>query len=82
MVAGGFVVLTMGEAKPLQNVGGLTAAAMMVAALATFAAIPVFARKRAYDERPRIAEILSSSDAASEGELTPAPTPSMLRGSS
>ncbi len=55
MVAGGFVVLTMGEARPLQNVGGLTAAAMMVAALATFVAIPVLARKRAYDARPRIA---------------------------
>ncbi len=64
MVAGGFVVLTMGEARPLQNVGGLTAAAMMVAALATFAAIPVLARKRAYDARPRIAEILPSSDTA------------------
>jgi len=62
MVAGGFVVLTMGQARPLQNVGGLTAAAMMVAALATFAAIPVLARKRAYDARPRIAEILPSSD--------------------
>jgi predicted RND superfamily exporter protein len=80
MVAGGFVVLTMGEARPLQNVGGLTAAAMMVAALATFAAIPVFARKRGYDARPRIAEILPTSDA--EGELPAAPAPSLLRGSS
>ena len=79
MVAGGFVVLTMGEAKPLQNVGGLTAAAMMVAALATFAAVPVLARKRAYDTRPRIAELLPSSD---EAEGVPAPAPSLLRGPS
>jgi hypothetical protein len=67
MVAGGFVVLTMGEAKPLQNVGGLTAAAMMAAALATFVAIPAFARRRSYDGRTRITEILPSSDVA-EGE--------------
>ena len=72
MVAGGFIVLTMGEARPLQNVGGLTAAAMMVAALATFATIPVLARKRAYDARPRIAELLPSSDAA-EGTLAREP---------
>jgi uncharacterized protein len=76
MVAGGFVVLTMGQARPLQNVGGLTAAAMMVAALATFAAIPVLARKRCYDTRPRIAEILPSSDTA-EGTPDP-PEPGAL----
>jgi hypothetical protein len=85
MVAGGFVVLTMGEARPLQNVGGLTATAMMAAALATFAAIPLLARKRSYDARPRIAEILPSSEAA-EGSLdaipSPAtPSPSPVRGS-
>lgn len=68
MVAAGFVVLTMGEARPLQNVGGLTAAAMMAAALATFVAIPAFARRRSYDARPRIAEILRPSDMA-EGVL-------------
>ncbi len=67
MVAGGFVVLTMGEARPLQNVGGLTAAAMMVAALATFAAIPALSRKRAYDARPRIAELLPAEAAAERG---------------
>jgi predicted RND superfamily exporter protein len=83
MVAGGFVVLTMGEARPLQNVGGLTAAAMMVAALATFVAVPVLARKRAYDARPRIAELLPSSDEA-EGALgeSSAPSPSLIRGPS
>jgi hypothetical protein len=58
-------------------VGGLTAAAMMVAALATFAAIPVLARKRCYDRRPRITEILPTSDTG-EGapvavELAPEP---------
>ena len=83
MVAGGFVVLTMGEARPLQNVGGLTAAAMMVAALATFVTVPVLARKRAYDTRPRIAELLTSSDEA-EGAPGPskAPSPSLSRGPS
>ena len=48
MIFCGFFVLTMGEARPLQNVGGLTAAAMLVAALATFLAIPVLARKLRY----------------------------------
>lgn len=84
MVAGGFVMLTMGEARPLQNVGGLTAAAMMAAALATFATIAVFARKRAYDSRPRIAEILPSSDGAygaPPGPSEGAPSPSIARGS-
>ena len=87
MVAGGFVVLTMGEAKPLQNVGGLTAAAMMVAALATFATISVFARKRAYDKRPRIAEILPASDAEGAADMlslgaAAGPASSIARGSS
>ncbi|APR76306.1 membrane protein [Minicystis rosea] len=83
MVAGGFVVLTMGEARPLQNVGMLTAVAMMAAALATFAAIAAFARRRSYDDRPRITEILPSSDAA-EGALfaDDEPSPSIARGSS
>lgn len=48
MVCAGFLVLTQGEAKPLQSVGGLTAAAMLTAALATFVALPVLARKRSY----------------------------------
>ncbi len=48
MIFLGFFVLTLGEAKPLQNVGGLTSAAMIVAALATFLAIPVLARKKRY----------------------------------
>lgn len=48
MVAAGFFVLTLGEARPLQNVGGLTAVAMMVAAIMTFLAIPLLARKTQY----------------------------------
>lgn len=47
-VAAGFFVLTLGEARPLQNVGGLTASAMICAALITFLAIPALARKRVY----------------------------------
>ena len=52
MVAVGFFVLTLGEARPLKNVGGLTAAAMMVAALVTFLVIPVLARRRRYALAP------------------------------
>jgi predicted RND superfamily exporter protein len=48
MIAAGFIVLTLGEAKPLQNVGSLTAASMLAAAAATFLAIPVLARRRSY----------------------------------
>lgn len=48
MVAAGFFVLTLGDARPLQNVGGLTAAAMITAALATMIVIPLFARKTRY----------------------------------
>jgi hypothetical protein len=84
MVAGGFIVLTMGEARPLQNVGALTAVAMTAAAFVTFATVAAFARRRSYDERPRISEILPSSDAA-EGELfdgAPAPSSSIARGPS
>ncbi len=48
MVCAGFFVLTLGEAKPLRNVGGLTAAAMIAAGITTFVALPVLARKRRY----------------------------------
>lgn len=48
MVAAGFFVLTLGDARPLQNVGGLTAAAMLAAALSTFAVIPLLARRKRY----------------------------------
>ncbi len=45
MVAAGFFILTLGEAKTLENVGGLTAAAMLTAAFATFVCVPVFSRR-------------------------------------
>jgi len=48
MVAAGFFVLTLGDARPLRNVGGLTAAAMITAAVATFLTIPALARRRRY----------------------------------
>jgi predicted RND superfamily exporter protein len=48
MVAAGFFVLTLGEARPLKHVGTLTALAMVVASLATFLLVPVFARKHEY----------------------------------
>ena len=48
MVAAGFFVLTLGEAKPLQNVGSLTAAAMLIAGAATFVVVPVLARRDRY----------------------------------
>ena len=48
MVAAGFFLLTMGEARTLQNVGGLTAAAMITAALTTFLCIPVLEKKAVF----------------------------------
>ena len=53
-VCAGFFVLTLGDARPLQNVGGLTAAAMLTAAIATFVVIPAFARKRGYVSRREV----------------------------
>jgi uncharacterized protein len=63
MVAAGFLVLTLGEARPLQNVGGLTAAAMVVAALATFLVMPALARKHQYTRPARIPDAIPASDA-------------------
>jgi predicted RND superfamily exporter protein len=48
MVAAGFFVLTLGQARPLQMIGGLTATAMIVAALATFLTLPLLARRSSY----------------------------------
>ena len=47
-VGAGFFVLTLGEARPLHNVGLLTSVAMLGAALATFLAIPALARRGSY----------------------------------
>ncbi len=44
----GFFVLAMGEAKPLQNVSSLKAAAMLVGALASLFIVPLLARKTVY----------------------------------
>ena len=44
----GFFVLAMGDAKPLQNVTGLKAAAMLVGAIATFLIVPMLARRNVY----------------------------------
>ncbi len=49
MVAAGFYLLTLGEARTLQNVGGLTAAAMVVAALTTFGVVPALLPRRLPD---------------------------------
>ena len=62
MVCVGFFVLTLGQARPLQNVGGLTAAAMIVAALATFLAIPVLAQRKRYRQSAYVIEGLSTSE--------------------
>ena len=48
MMAVGFFVLTLGDARPLKNVGGLTAAAMIAASIATFIVCPLLARKHRY----------------------------------
>jgi predicted RND superfamily exporter protein len=47
-MAAGFFVLTLGEARPLRNVGGLTSAGMLLSALSTFLVLPVLARRRSY----------------------------------
>lgn len=65
MVAAGFFVLTLGDARPLQNVGGLTAAAMLTAALATMMVIPLLSRKSRYYGRPaRMPEAVLPSEAS------------------
>jgi predicted RND superfamily exporter protein len=63
-VSAGFFVLTLGEARPLQNVGGLTASAMLCAALITFLAVPAFARRLSYAPERSLAvseEIVTAS---------------------
>lgn len=62
MVAAGFVVLTLGEARPLQNVGLLTASAMMVAGATTFIAIPALARRRSYSSEAVLSALHDHGD--------------------
>jgi predicted RND superfamily exporter protein len=45
MVSGGFLVLTLGESRPLQNVGSLTAIAVLSSAVATFSLVPWLTRR-------------------------------------
>ncbi len=66
MVAAGFFVLTLGDARPLKNVGGLTAVAMLAAALATFIICPLLARRRHYPPGPAP----TSASAATAPETT------------
>jgi hypothetical protein len=54
-VSVGFFVLTLGDARPLKNVGGLTSTAMIVAAVATFVVVPLLANKRRYRSQPELA---------------------------
>jgi predicted RND superfamily exporter protein len=63
MVCAGFVVLATGEARPLQNVGGLTGAAMITAAVVTFIVIPVLARRRRYSRTAASLELGDDSEA-------------------
>ena len=93
-VGAGFFVLTLGQAKPLKNVGGLTAAAMVAAAVMTFVAIPVLARKRRYAllgasaasdvavEAVRVpaTQEAGDDDVESEGRSPPPRTPERQRG--
>jgi predicted RND superfamily exporter protein len=65
-VSVGFFVLTMGQARPLQNVGGLTALAMLAAALATFLAIPVLARRPSYGRSLDLGASLATHHGVSE----------------
>ena len=63
MVAAAYFILTLGEAKPLHNVGGLTAAAMIGAAVMTFLAVPVLARRRQYRKQPDVELVAEEPDA-------------------
>jgi hypothetical protein len=71
MVAAGFFVLTLGEARPLQNVGMLTASAMLIAAMTTFVAVPVLARKRSYRKASALDAMQTSARCPAELEKEP-----------
>jgi len=82
MVAAGFFVLTLGDARPLQNVGGLTAAAMLTAALITILVIPLFARKLSYyGGSNRIENVALPSEAPDADLASDADRPLNERGS-
>ncbi len=73
MVAVGFFVLTLGEARPLQNVGGLTAIAMVAAAVATFVVTPVLARRHHYAPVPAPVDE-AQTEARTEGSEEASPS--------
>lgn len=75
MVAVGFFVLTLGEARPLQNVGALTAAAMLAAALATFIICPLLANRRHYAPIPAPEEATESFKATRPSHAPPSSAP-------
>ncbi|MBK9266530.1 MAG: MMPL family transporter [Polyangiaceae bacterium] len=82
MVAAGFFVLTLGDARPLQNVGGLTSAAMITAALVTMLVIPLLARKLSYyGGANRIPAVALPSEASDTDLDTGANRPLNERGS-
>jgi len=59
----GFFVLTLGDAKPLQNVVALKATAMIVGAAASFLLVPVLARRKRYPLLNEPAEAAEESEA-------------------
>jgi predicted RND superfamily exporter protein len=69
MIAAGFAVLTLGEARPLQNVGTLTAASMFTAAATTFLAIPALARRRRYRAPGAQSTVVMATEL--DGEVNP-----------
>ena len=71
MVAAGFFVLTLGDARPLRNVGGLTSAAMLTAALTTFLVLPALARRRRYS--PAVPARDPADGAALQAAALPSP---------
>lgn len=65
-VSCGFFVLTLGDARPLRNVGGLTAAAMLIAAGCTFVVLPLLARRRVYGPAGDHGDGADPADSAAE----------------
>ncbi len=75
MMAVGFFVLTLGDARPLKNVGGLTALAMVAAGAATFIVCPLLARKNRY--APTTSDGAQASG-VEDPTASPRPSPSTL----
>jgi predicted RND superfamily exporter protein len=69
----GFFVLSLGEARPLQNVSSLKATAMLVGAIASVIIVPLLARRRGYQILNESAEV---EEVAEGAETPPAEVPS------